>query len=442
MASQKVSANKKHRAVAVGTMVGAAIEWYDFYIFGIAAALVFNKVFYPDVDPVLGTLLAFGTFATAWFARPLGGIIFSHLGDRFGRKNIMLATLVLMGTATVVIGLLPDYNTIGVAAPIALIVLRLLQGIACGGEWGAATVTAVESAPPGRRGLFGAFPQMGVAIGLLLSSAVSLLFYALPDDQLLSWGWRVPFLLTAVFVIVGQYIRRRLPESEDFTEMKRKGDIVRFPMIEAFRRHRKAILIVFMGQAVINVVFFTATTFILNYSTVHGTFEKTTVLTAVTLAAVVDLGAILTGGLLADKYGARCIYLIATTASIFVFALIFPLVSTGNILALFLGVSVLFPIVHGLAFGAQASFFASLFPPNVRLTGMSTGFQFSGMAFGGPLPLLAGLLVTTAGGGPWLLVAYIGLVGLVSTIGALMAPTDPKRLFMDAPAEKEETMSV
>ena len=413
---------QKNRATALGTMIGAGIEWYDFYVFGIAAALVFNRVFFPNVDPALGTLLSFATFATAWFARPLGGIILSHLGDRIGRKRIMLVTLVLMGSATTVIGFLPDFNTIGVFAPILLVVLRFLQGLACGGEWGAATVTAIDNAPAGKRGLFGAFPQMGVPLGLFLSSGVSLIFYALPEEQLLSWGWRVPFVLTLVFVLVGQYIRRRLPETDDFTEIERKGEIVRFPVVDAFRKHPRSILTVFLGQAIVNVVFFTATTFMLDYATVGGGFERTTVLTVVTLAAVVDFCAILAGGLLADRFGARRIYLIACATGIIVFAAIFPLVDTGDLMALILAVAVLFPIMHGLAFGSQAAFFAGLFPPNVRLSGMSAGFQFSGMAFGGPLPLLAGVLVAAAGGTAWLLVAYIGVVGLVSTIGTLTAP--------------------
>jgi MFS family permease len=415
---------EKNRATALGTMVGAGIEWYDFYVFGIAAALVFNKIFFPGVDPAVGTLLSFATFATAWFARPLGGIIFSHLGDRIGRKHIMLVTLILMGTATSVIGLLPDARAIGVGAPIGLVILRFIQGLACGGEWGAATVTAVENAPPGKRGLFGAFPQMGVPMGLFLSSGVSLLFYMLPEDQLLAWGWRIPFLLTVVFVVVGQYIRRRLPESDDFKEAAKNGEIVRFPMLEALRRHPRAVLTVFLGQAIVNVTFFTATTFILDYATTHSTFQRTTVLSVVALAAVVDFFAILAGGLLADRFGAKRVYVTACAAGIVVFAAIFPLTDTGNIVALILGIGVLFPSVHGLAFGAQASFFASLFPPNVRLSGMSTGFQFSGMAFGGPLPLLAGFLVTTASGSPWLLVGYIGVVGLISTVGTLTSPRE------------------
>jgi MHS family shikimate/dehydroshikimate transporter-like MFS transporter len=265
---------------------------------------------------------------------------------------------------------------------------------------------------------------MGVPMGLFLSSGVSLLFYMLPEDQLLAWGWRIPFLLTVVFVVVGQYIRRRLPESDDFKEAAKNGEIVRFPMLEALRRHPRAVLTVFLGQAIVNVTFFTATTFILDYATTHSTFQRTTVLSVVALAAVVDFFAILAGGLLADRFGAKRVYVTACAAGIVVFAAIFPLTDTGNIVALILGIGVLFPSVHGLAFGAQASFFASLFPPNVRLSGMSTGFQFSGMAFGGPLPLLAGFLVTTASGSPWLLVGYIGVVGLISTVGTLTSPRE------------------
>ncbi|MFJ5700010.1 MFS transporter [Arthrobacter sp. NPDC093139] len=413
------------RTVAFGTMIGATIEWYDFYIFGIAAALVFNKIFFPQVDPTVGTLLSLATFATAFVARPFGGIIFSHLGDRFGRKKIMFATLILMGSATVAMGLLPDYNTIGVAAPIILVFLRLLQGFACGGEWGAAAVTGVESAPTGKRGIFGAFPQMGVPIGLFLSTVVSLFFYFLPEEQLLAWGWRIPFLLTIVFIAVGQYLRRNLPETKEFKQTVEAGKIVRFPALNALKFHGKSVAIVFFTTAIINVGFFTMSTYILTYATKDGLFARTEVLIAVAVAALVYLGFVTLGGLLSDKYGSRNVYLAATVAAIFAYFPAFLLIDTGHFAGLLIGVAVIWPAVNGMGYGAQTSFYSTLFPPAVRLSGMSLGYQVAGSVFGGPLPLLAGVLVTAAGGSPWLLVGYISLVAIVATIATLRAPAAP-----------------
>lgn len=408
-----------YRSVAFGTMAGATIEWYDFYVFGVAAALALNRIFFANVPPAVGTLLAFGTFAVAWFARPLGGIIFSHLGDRIGRKRVMVATLLTMGSATTLIGLLPNYGTIGVTAPILLVIVRIVQGIACGGEWGAATVTAVENAPAGRRGLFGAFPQMGVPAGLFLSSVVSLAFYALPDEQLLSWGWRVPFLLTAVFVVVGQFLRRKLPESAEFTAEKEQGKIARFPLGEALRHHWRGILVILFAEAIVNVGFYTTTTYILDYTTSDGTFQRTTVLAIVAVAALVDIGIVLLAGILSDRFPPKKILLVGIVIGALQFIAIFPLADSGNAIALVVGIAVIWPIAHGLAHGSQPSYFAGLFPTRVRLTGMSVGYQICGTVFSGPLPIIAAALIAVAGGSPWLFVGYTVLVGIVSIIATV-----------------------
>lgn len=437
--SSTVEDRVKMRRVAFGTMAGAGIEWYDFYVFGVAAALVLNKIFFANVPPAVGTLLAFGTFAAAWVARPLGGLIFSHLGDRIGRKRVMLYTLVLMGCATTAIGLLPDYNTIGPLAPILLITLRLLQGLASGGEWGAATVTAVESAPAGKHGLFGAFPQMGVPVGLMLSSLVSLIFYSLPDEQLLSWGWRIPFLLTLVFVLVGQFIRRKLPESEEFIKLEARGEISRFPLGEAVKKYWRAILVVLFTQAIVNVGFYTTTTFILDYSTNSGWFPRTTVLGAVAIAAFLDIFIVLAGGMLADKYGARRIMLIGIIGTAFAFLLIFPLVASQSMIAMGIAIVVLWPIVHGLAHGAQPTFFASLFPARVRLTGMSAGYQFCGIVFSGPAPIIATLLIGLTGSF-WLFIAYIFVVGTISTLAVLRGKPEDRSVLATPSAQREVPM--
>jgi MFS transporter, MHS family, shikimate and dehydroshikimate transport protein len=229
--------------VAFASFIGTAIEWYDFFLYGTAAALVFNRLFFPEFDPLVGTLLAFGTYAVGFVARPVGGIVFGHFGDTIGRKAMLFLTLVIMGVATFLIGLLPTYDQIGVWAPILLIALRIFQGIGVGGEWGGAVLMAVEHAPPNRRGFYGSWPQVGVPAGLVLANLVFSIFSAMPQEQFLSWGWRVPFLFSAILIVVGMFIRLRIAESPSFAKVKETGSEARMPIVEAIRSHPKNVLL-------------------------------------------------------------------------------------------------------------------------------------------------------------------------------------------------------
>ncbi|OLF05085.1 hypothetical protein BLA60_37525 [Actinophytocola xinjiangensis] len=410
------------RAPLAAIMVGSAIEWYDFYVFGTAAALVFSKVFFPSASDAQGIMLSFATFGVAFIARPFGGIVLGHLGDRIGRKNVLLATLIMMGTATVAIGLIPSYSSIGVLAPILLIVCRFVQGIGASGEWAGAALIALESASNKKRAWYGSLPNVGVPIGLLLSSVVSLIFYALPEEQLLSWGWRVPFLISFVFVFVGVYIRRGLAETEDFTQVRSDKQVRQFPLGEVLRKYWKQSLIVFFAQGSLTVVFFVGATYMLSYATKQAGFSQTEALLAVILAAAVMIVTIPTVGRWADSFGYRNGFLVSCVISIPIFAVIFPLVDSGNVALLLLGLGVLFGLTAGIGFGAQASFFGVLFPASVRYTGMTFGFQLSGAVFGGPLPLVASALITANDGSPWVLVLCIGLVAVVGTVATLCAP--------------------
>jgi MFS transporter, MHS family, shikimate and dehydroshikimate transport protein len=309
-----------------------------------------------------------------------------------------------------------------VFAPILLILCRLVQGIGASGEWAGAALIALESASNKNRAWYGSLPNVGVPVGLLLSSLVSLIFYALPEDQLLSWGWRVPFLISFVFVFVGVYIRRGLSETEDFTQARSKDAVRRFPLGEVIRKHWKQSLIVFFAQGSLTVVFFVGTTYMLNYATKIAGFSQTSALLAVIVAAAVMVVTIPTVGRAADRFGYRNGFLVSCVISIPVFALIFPMVDSGNTVLLFLGLGVLFGLTAGIGFGCQASFFGVLFPTSVRYTGMTFGFQFSGAVFGGPLPLVASALVTSNGNSPWMLVLCIAAVATVGTVATLCAP--------------------
>jgi len=251
----------------MASAVGSALEWYDFFIYGTAAALVFGEIFFPKSDPTIGTLLAFATFGVGFVARPFGGLVFGHLGDRIGRKPVLVITLIMVGAGTFLIGLLPTYNSIGVWAPIMLVVLRLVQGFGAGAEYGGAVIMAVEHAPPGKRGLFGSFAPLGVTVGLLLANGVFALFAALPHEEFVSWGWRVPFLLSIVLVLVGFYIRYRVSETPVFSEIAAKNAAARSPVIEAVKRHPREFLVVIGARLAENGLGYLFPVFALNYMT-------------------------------------------------------------------------------------------------------------------------------------------------------------------------------
>lgn len=280
------------RKVALASFIGTAIEWYDYFLYGTAAALVFGTLFFPDSDPAIGTLLAFATFGVGFFARPLGGIVFGHFGDKVGRKAMLVTTLLIMGIATTLIGFLPTYATIGVWAPILLVALRILQGFGVGGEWGGAVLMAVEHSPRGRRGFYGSWPQMGVPAGLLLGTAMLYLFALLPEEQFLSWGWRVPFLLSIVLVGVGLYIRLAIEESPAFQRVQESNTTARMPIIDVLRTYPKAVLIAMGLRVAENGSFYVFSVFVLAYVTSQLGLPNSTILIGVMIAAGFQLIAI------------------------------------------------------------------------------------------------------------------------------------------------------
>jgi MFS transporter, MHS family, shikimate and dehydroshikimate transport protein len=382
--------------VAVASLVGTIIEWYDFLLYGTAAALVFSRLFFPAFDPAVGTLAALATFGAGFAARPLGGAIFGHFGDTRGRKSMLVLTLLLMGTATFLIGLLPTYDQVGALAPVLLVALRLCQGIGLGGEWGAAVLLAVEHAPPRRRGFYGSWPQMGAPAGLLLASVLFLAVSSLPEQQLFTWGWRVPFLLSLVLVLVGLLVRRTVDESPAFARLKAARGQAKQPLLEVLRRHPRPVLLA-MGARCAEIGLATVfNTFVLSYATQALGLPRPSVLTALLIGTVVALVVIPAAGALSDRLGRRPVYLLGALAATLLVMPACLLIDTGQVELLTIGIIVglLGPAVM---MGPQASFFAELFGTRVRYTGASLGFQLGAVLAGGLSPVIAASTVAAAG---------------------------------------------
>jgi len=409
------------RKVAIASFVGTTIEWYDFFLYGTASALVFGRLFFPQYDELTGTLASFGTYAVGFVARPIGGIVCGHYGDRIGRKSMLIFTLLLMGVATALIGLLPTYESIGIWAPALLIVLRLAQGFAVGGEWGGAVLMAVEHAPASRRGFYGSWPQIGVPAGLLLSTLIFAQLAKLPEADLLSWGWRTAFLLSIVLVAVGVFIRMSVVEPPEFARIKAAGAEARVPMLETIRQHPKNLLLAMGARVADNAVFYIYTVFILTYATLPQVgFSRPAVLNAVSLAAVFQMFALPAYGLLSDFVGRRPVYLfgaLGTAAFAFPF---FRLIETGQTGWLMLAVFVALVVAHSAMYGPQASFFSELFGTRVRYTGASLGYQLSSVLAGGLSPLIATDLLRRTGQS-WPIALYIIGMALVTTVCVFLA---------------------
>ena len=398
------------------SMAGTTIEWYDFFLYGTAAALVFNKIFFPTLDPILGTLAAFATYGVGFIGRPMGGIVFGHYGDRLGRKAMLLVTLLLMGVPSMIIGLIPSYQSIGYWAAGLLVAMRFLQGMAVGGEWGGAVLMAVEHAPPGRKGFFGSLPQTGVGFGLILSSLAMTAVAALPEADLLAWGWRIPFLASIVLVLVGWLIRVRVPESPDFERIKARGEAVKAPVLRAIQQHPRALFLIIVARSAENTWFYLVVAFALAYAANQLKIPKVDVLHAITAGAVLSLFTMPYCGYLSDKIGQKRLFLIGLLVMCLFAAPFFSLLETLNGTAVWwamvLGVGVVFPILYA----PESQLFASQFPPEIRYSGISLSVQIAGVLGGGIAPMIATWLLSMGGGKPHYVVAYIVGLGLVSVV--------------------------
>jgi metabolite-proton symporter len=407
--------------VVMASLVGTTIEWYDFFLYGSAAALVFNKLFFPDYDPLTGTLLAFATYALGFVARPVGGIVFGHYGDRVGRKRLLMISLILMGVATTLIGLLPTYAQIGVWAPIALITLRLVQGFAVGGEWGGAVLLAAEHGDAARRGFWASWPQAGVPAGSLLAAgALALLDAFQSEADFLAWGWRVPFLASAVLVLVGWWIRNSVDESRTFEEELAAAEAPpKVPAAEVFRERPRALVTGAGLRVGENISYYIITAFSLTYLTEVAAESRGLALQAVLVGAVVHFFAIPSFALLSDRIGRRRIYAFGGFGlAAFAFAF-FPMLSSGSAAAIFAAVTIAL-VLHGAMYGPQAAFIAELFPTRIRYSGASIAYQLTSIVAGSLAPIIA-LALYQRTGSVLPVAIYVAVACAISGIAALMA---------------------
>jgi metabolite-proton symporter len=389
---------RTRRRAFTASLVGTSLEWYDYFIFASAAALVFNKLFFPSFDPLTGTLLSLATFTAGFVMRPLGAMVFGHFGDRVGRKQALTVSLLIVGASTFLIGVLPTYGTIGVLAPILLVLLRMTQGFALGGEWGGAVLISMEHGPQSKRGLYATGPQLGVPIGNLLSAGVfALLVLVLAEDQLLAWGWRVPFLLSGILLGVGLYARRALEESPAFLKASESQEIVKAPVLETVRKHPKPLALAIGARLGTDVAYYIFAVFILVYGTEELGLSRSQVLNGVLIGSAIQLFLLPWLGSLSDRVGRRGIYLVgAVAAAVWVFAF-FPLLDTKQIGWVYVAAAGGF-IAHAVMYAVQSSFIAELFPANVRYTGTSMGYQLESIIGGGLAPIIAVALLASTGG--------------------------------------------
>lgn len=416
---QPQTAATRKRAL-IASLTGSSIEWFDYFLYGTAAALVFNKLFFPNFDPVVGLMLSYLSFSLTFFIRPIGGVLFAHIGDRIGRKKTLVLTLSLMGGATVLIGCLPTYEQIGIWAPILLISLRVVQGMGIGGEWGGALLLAYEYAPPKRKGLFGSVPQVGVTIGMLLATLAVSLMAMLPEDQFLSWGWRVPFLLSAGLVFLGLWIRHGLDETPEFKQAKASGNVAKVPLLETLRHHWRSVLIAAGLKVVETAPFYIFSTFVVSYAVNSLAYEKGVALHAVMLGALVATCIIPLMGALSDKVGRKAVYIGGILALALFIAPYFMLLDTrtgwGITLATVIGFGVLWAPITAVL-GTLSS---EIFSTRVRYTGITLGYQLGAALAGGTAPLIATWLLSRYQG-DWQPVALYMLATVGISLVAILA---------------------
>ena len=408
------------RRVIVASFVGTTIEWYDFFLYGTAAALVFNRLFFPTLDPLAGTLSAYGTFAVGFVARPVGGAVFGHYGDRLGRKAMLVWSLVIMGTTTALIGVVPTYDRIGVWAPCLLVALRFIQGIGVGGEWGGAVLLAVEHAGGERRAYHGSWPQMGVPAGLLLSTAVfGGLSARLSEAAFLSWGWRVPFLLSVVLIAVGLFVRLRILETPAFERVREEGTSSRLPLLDVFREHPREVLVGAGMRFAQNVIFYVYTVFVPGYGERSLGYPRSVMLGGVVLASLLGFVSIPFWSHLSDRIGRRPVYLTGAAVSLLAAYPAFRLIERDPRLVWVVMV-VAMNVGHDMMYGPMAAILSELFGTRVRYTGASLVYQLTSVFSGGLAPFIATLLMARHGSAA--VAAYLIACCSLTLVATWMAP--------------------
>ena len=407
------------RKVVLASMFGTIVEWYDFFIYGTAAALIFGKLFFPSSDPWVGTISALSVYAVGYLARPLGGLVLGHFGDRIGRRSMLVLSMLLMGIGTFCVGLLPTYERIGVWAPLALIGLRLVQAVGLGGEWGGAVLMVAERAPSRWRGLFGSLVQIGNPIGRFTATAVFALATRLPESDFLTWGWRIPFLASAVLIIIGLVIRFRIDESPAFERLRAAKQIVKVPLAEVLSKYPRETAIA-VGLKITETAWVgILTVFAVNYLTTQLGMQRSFVLDSIALVTFIELFVMPASGWLSDLIGRRLMYLLGTSAGILLAFPLFWLIETRDPdmvrWAMVAGIC----LGQGVIFALHASFMPELFSTKVRYSGISFGFQVGAAIGGGITPVAAAALVRLSGGATWTVALFLVVLGLVTFAAVL-----------------------
>jgi len=419
-AANAADSTARIRLVVAASMIGTIIEWYDFFVYGTAAALVFAPLFFSNASPTIGTLAAFATYAFGFAVRPIGGAVFGHLGDKFGRKAILITTLMVMGITTTLIGLLPTFGQIGAWAPVLLLILRLIQGFGAGAEFAGAAILAVEFSPSGRRGFFGSWSQIGVAIGLAAAVAAFWLAQQLPEQQFMSWGWRIPFLASSIVLLVGLWIRARIGESPIFKQIQSEKKLARSPLIEVLKTQPKSLLLVLGMRFADNAVLYIPVVFTLSYLKLHVHLGGNVGLVGVFLAAATQVIFIPLFGAASDRIGRRIVYGGGAAAAAIVMIPYFWLIDSANVWAVWFAITLLGGVVYAAMAGSQPAFFSELFPPHLRYTGVAGAREFGAIA-GGAIPLIAAAL-SAAYSSATPVAVFVICMCLVTVITVVLAP--------------------
>lgn len=422
--------------VLIASLIGSSIEWFDYFLYGTVSALVFNQLFFVTEDPTVGLLLAYASFALAFFIRPLGGVVFSHIGDRIGRKKTLVLTLSLMGVATFAMGLLPTYQAMGVAAPIILICLRLIQGLGLGGEWGGALLLAVEYAPKEKRGFFGSVPQMGVTIGLVMGTFALSIMTLLPEGAFMTWGWRVPFILSGFLVVFGLWIRKGIDETPSFKKVQESGEIPKLPIVDTFRYHWREVLIAIGGKVVETAPFYIFGTFIVSYATNNLGFSQTVTLNAVMVATIITTILIPIMGKWSDKIGRKPLYVGGTILMILYAFPYFWLLHQGSVALLFVATIVGIGIIWAPITAVLGTMFSEIFSAEVRYTGVSLGYQIGAAIAGGTAPLIATWLLMKFNDSYIPVAIYMIMTAVISLV-AIWTVKDSRNIDIDEAAKQQ-----
>lgn len=409
------------RRVVYASVIGGTIEWYDFFLYGVVAGIVFNKLYFPTSDPLVSTLLAYTGLAVGFAARPLGGLIFGHFGDRVGRKTMLIYTLVIMGGSTVGMGLVPTYEQIGIWAPIILLLLRVFQGIGLGGEWGGAVLMTFEYAKPSQRGLYASLPQTGASLGLLLASGiVALLSTLLSNTAFMSWGWRVPYIVSVVLVVLGLWIRKNVLETPEFESVKKEKAESRMPFVDMWKGYASSVMIDMGARWIDGVIFNIFGVFSIGYLTTVMKIPRTSALTGVMIAAIVMTFGLPFFGYLSDRLGRTLVYGWGSLiAGLSCFPAFWIMNNCSNIYLVWLAIIIPFGVFYSSVYGPQSSLFAELFDPRVRYTGISFVYQFSGIVAGGMTPIIATALLQWDNNHSTYICLYAASVGLISALSTL-----------------------